>query len=86
MKKIKITEDCLLDGTHLSAGTVLEKVSESIAAELVSSGRAVVIKENPEPIIAGPKIADPVKPAPEGKTQKADKKPDASKAAPPADA
>jgi hypothetical protein len=74
MKTIKITDDCLLDGTHTKAGTVLKNVSESLAAQLLSSGRAELIKEKPEPIAvnapasASPPKDDP-KPAKKGKAK-----------------
>ena len=52
MKNLRITEDCLYQGEHTPAGTVLENVDTTVAAELVSTGRAEevsrVVTRDPE--------------------------------------
>lgn len=42
MKNILITEDCLVKGQHTPAGTKLENVDNTLAAELLASGRAAL--------------------------------------------
>lgn len=48
MKNIKITQACLVEGQHQDVGAVLKNVDNQVAADLVHSGRAVVIPEKPE--------------------------------------
>lgn len=44
MKNIKIIHDCIVYGTHTEAGTVLRDVESHLAADLITSGRAVEAK------------------------------------------
>ena len=62
MKDILITVDCFVKGEPVSAGDTLEGVDNSTAAELLSSGRAVVAKTRKTI-----KPADEVKPKPVSK-------------------
>jgi len=48
MKNLEILQDCLVKGEHTPAGTKLENVDNAIAADLVTSGRAVEISNKPE--------------------------------------
>jgi len=48
MKNLRITENCLIKGEHTEAGTVLENVEADLADQLLTSGRAVLIKQAPE--------------------------------------
>lgn len=43
MKNLKIIAACLISGEHTEAGSLLENVNNALAADLVSSGRAVVV-------------------------------------------
>lgn len=45
MKTIQILEDCLHKGKHLEARTVLKGVPNDEAADLVTSGRAIEVRE-----------------------------------------
>lgn len=69
MKNIKITQACLVEGQHQDVGAVLKNVDNQVAADLVHSGRAVVIPEKPE--VLGNRDPDPEnrdpKPAKKGK-------------------
>jgi len=72
MKNLKILESCLVQGEHAEAGTTLKNVENTLAAELVSNGRAVEIPEkgevignrDPEPEHRDPKPSKKAKDAP----------------------
>ena len=42
MKNLEITEDCFVKGEPVEAGAVLENVDNSVAAQLLTSGRAKI--------------------------------------------
>lgn len=48
MKNIRILSDCLVNGEHTPAGTVMKNVENAVAADLVVSGRAIEIPNKPE--------------------------------------
>ena len=48
MKNLKIIESCLVQGQHEEAGTILKNVDNSIAAQLIVSGKAVIINGTQE--------------------------------------
>lgn len=62
MKNIRITSSCLLNGQHVEVGTVLNNVPAQAAADLIYTGRAVVL-EHREPVLEhrDPKPAKPSK-------------------------
>ena len=72
MKNIKITQACLVNGQHQEAGAVLKNVDNHVVADLVHSGRAVVVAEqhdvignrDPEPENRDPKPGKKGKDAP----------------------
>lgn len=43
MKDIKITEDCQVQGKHVAAGKTLTGIDNTVAAEIVASGRGHII-------------------------------------------
>lgn len=50
MKNLKIVESCIVEGKSVQAGVILENVDNSIAAELLLSGRAKIFDgKKPEP-------------------------------------
>lgn len=51
MKNLRITESCLVRGSHTEAGTVLRDVDNSTAADLIMNGRAVIVKESAPGIV-----------------------------------
>ena len=51
MKKIIITEDCLVNGIHTPKGTVLSELSERAAVELAASGRASFVADDEETLV-----------------------------------
>ena len=60
MKNLKIVQSCFVKGVPAEAGDILENVDNSIAAELLLSGRAKIFDgKKPEP-----------KPAPSKKASK----------------
>lgn len=63
MKNILITSDCFVDGVPASKGDVLLDVNNSISAELLTSGRAILAPKEEAP-----------KPAPKKASKKAAKK------------
>lgn len=57
MKNLLITESCFMVGKgHIQDGTILENVEESLALELISSGRAVYTNE--ELVVREPEIVN----------------------------
>ena len=55
MKNLEIIEDCFVKGEPVEAGAILENVDNSAAAQLLTSGRAIIaqkaeLKPKPEPI------------------------------------
>jgi len=50
MKNLKIVESCIVEGKPVQAGVVLENVDNSVAAQLLLSGRAKIFDgKKPEP-------------------------------------
>lgn len=71
MKNLKIVQSCFVKGVPAEAGDILENVDNSVAAELLLSGRAKIFDgKKPEP---KPEQAPAPEPAPEPK-KKASKK------------
>ncbi len=64
MKNLRITQSCLVNGDHQEPGTELKNVDNAIAADLVSSGRAVEIQEKSE--VLGTRDPEPENRDPKG--------------------
>jgi len=68
MKNLKIVQSCFVKGVPAEAGDILENVDNSVAAELLLSGRAKIFDgKKPEP---KPEQAPAPEPAPAKKASK----------------